>query len=85
MFATKLNAIDLFCGGGGIAAGLRDAGFSVRAGIDIDQKCLATFRHNFADASALHLDLAKYFPKEVMQALNISPGEIDLVAGGPPF
>ena len=82
--AARLTAIDLFCGCGGISAGLRDAGFRVIAGVDIERKYLATFRYNFSDALPLDFDLAKFAPRELMSLLGIEPGEIDLLAGGPP-
>ena len=83
MAIRKLTAIDLFCGCGGISAGLREAGFRILAGADADPRCMATFRHNFRDACALGLDLAKCRPADMMKYLGIEPGEIDLVAGGP--
>ena len=81
---TAPKAIDLFCGCGGIAAGLRRAGFSVLAGVDVEPKYMATFEHNFPKARALNLDLTKYNPFEIMSALRIEPGELELLAGGPP-
>ena len=82
--SSEPKAIDLFCGCGGISAGLRDAGFEVLAGVDIERKRLSTFQRNFREARSLHLDLTKYTPTEVMAELGIEPGELDLLAGGPP-
>lgn len=79
-----MYAIDLFCGCGGISAGLRSAGFDVLAGIDIEPKYIATFRHNFPCALGLSKDLTHYTPFELMKTLNIEPGELDILAGGPP-
>ena len=42
----KIQAIDLFCGAGGLTCGLRKAGIKVKAGIDIDIKCEYAFSHN---------------------------------------
>ena len=81
---SEPKAIDLFCGCGGISAGLRNAGFSVIAGADIEPKYLATFKHNFRDAASLNIDLTKYEPTEVMASLGVEPGELDFLAGGPP-
>ena len=81
---VELNAIDLFCGCGGISAGLRSAGFKVQAGADVDAKGLATFQHNFPEACALNVDLARYTPGQLMAVLGIAPGEIDLLVGGLP-
>jgi DNA (cytosine-5)-methyltransferase 1 len=84
MTISGLKAIDLFCGCGGISAGLRDAGFRIIAGIDIEPKYLATFQRNFQDACPLNADLTKYTPAEIMAFLGIEPGELDLLTGGPP-
>ena len=80
----QLTAIDLFCGCGGISAGLRDAGFTIIAGVDIDPKYISTFQINFPEAHTLNLDLTRYTPTEFMTLLGIERGEIDLLAGGPP-
>ena len=82
--ANTLKAIDLFCGSGGIAAGLRSAGFNVAAGVDIEQKHIATFRRNFPNAVGLNADLVHFTPTELMSTLGIEPGELDMLAGGPP-
>jgi DNA (cytosine-5)-methyltransferase 1 len=84
MSIGKPRAIDLFCGCGGLSAGLRDAGFDIIAGVDIEPKYMATFQHNFREAHPFNLDLTKYSPKEIMTVLGIKPGELDLLAGGPP-
>ena len=82
--ANTLKAIDLFCGCGGIAAGLRSAGFNVAAGVDIERKHIATFRRNFPNAVGLNADLVNFTPTELMTSLGIEPGELDMLAGGPP-
>jgi DNA (cytosine-5)-methyltransferase 1 len=45
---------------------------------------MATFAHNFRDAKSLPLDLSKTTPSEFMSLLEIEPGELTLLAGGPP-
>jgi DNA (cytosine-5)-methyltransferase 1 len=82
--ASNLKAIDLFCGCGGISVGLEQEEFNVIAGIDIEKKYLASFKHNFPSAMALNIDITKFSPEELMQTVNISRGELDLLVGGPP-
>ncbi|VVO21945.1 DNA cytosine methyltransferase [Pseudomonas fluorescens] len=41
-----IDAVDLFCGAGGLTAGLRMAGINVRAGYDIDRNCEYAYREN---------------------------------------
>lgn len=84
MESNTLKAVDLFCGCGGISAGLRDAGFEVVAGADIDSKYIATFNRNFPHAHTMNIDLTAWPPSDFMEVLEIEPGELDLLAGGPP-
>ncbi len=80
----KLQAIDLFCGCGGIAAGLRAAGFQVMAGVDIEPRYIATFAHNFPSAKTCLLDLSSLPPSDFAAMLNLKRGRLDLLSGGPP-
>lgn len=81
---SKPLAIDLFCGCGGLSAGLDMAGYEVLAGVDLEKKYIATFAHNFPKSHSLQLDLSRIYPKELMKNLGIERGELDLLAGGPP-
>lgn len=45
---------------------------------------MVTFQHNFRDSLSLNLDLTKLSPTEFMTMIGIEPGELDLLAGGPP-
>lgn len=40
------EVVDLFCGVGGLTYGMRQAGFNVVAGFDIDKTCEYTYSHN---------------------------------------
>jgi DNA (cytosine-5)-methyltransferase 1 len=77
-------AVDLFCGCGGISAGLRQAGFEVLAGVDIEPTYICTFEKNFLSSKALQIDLTCTDPNDFMQSIGIKPGQLDLLAGGPP-
>lgn len=79
-----MKAIDLFCGCGGIASGLKAAGFEIIAGADIEKKYISSFQHNFPEAKSLLQDLSKVAAKELMADLRIREGELTLLAGGPP-
>lgn len=41
-----MNAIDFFCGGGGMTRGLLDAGIDVICGLDFNPNCRNTYEHN---------------------------------------
>lgn len=80
----KKTAVDLFSGCGGISCGLRDAGFQVLAGADVERKYISTFRHNFPGAKAITTDLSAIDPSDLLSGLGLRRGELTLLAGGPP-
>src|SRR5579862_4388564 len=80
----NLKVIDLFCGCGGISAGFKNQGFQVVLGADINPFALKTFRRNFPKAMAVETDLSSVDPKELLHALELKPGELDCLVGGPP-
>jgi DNA (cytosine-5)-methyltransferase 1 len=84
MSENILTAIDLFCGCGGISAGIRRAGFKVLAGVDLEPKYITTFSHNFPESNSLTIDLSKLPAQEFMKMLGLQQGELALLAGGPP-
>lgn len=82
--STRMTAIDLFSGCGGISCGLERAGFRVLAGIDSDNLCLQTYKINFPQALSLMRDLSKTEPCVLMDEIGLTRGALDLLAGGPP-
>ncbi len=78
------TVLDLFCGAGGISHGFAQAGFSVVAGVDWDHDSLMTFKSNHTGARVLGADLAKAVPQRIGELLDIAPGSIDCITGGPP-
>lgn len=78
------TAFDLFCGCGGLSWGLRLAGFHVLAGVDSEPRYISTFSHNFGESASLQTDLSQTKPEKFMSMLGIEPGQLDLLAGGPP-
>ena len=80
----KLGAIDLFCGCGGISAGLSEAGFDVVAGADINPKYIQTFAHNFPSAKSVTEDITKISPKDFLAMIRKNKDDIAIIVGGPP-
>ena len=52
-----MKAYDCFCGVGGLTRGLRNAGITVIAGIDIDPMCRETYTHNNQGTRFINKDI----------------------------
>lgn len=76
-----IEAVDLFCGVGGLTCGLRSAGITVRAGYDIDEACRFPYEHNNA-AKFNAISVSDVSGSELAQWF--SPGAIRLLAGCAP-
>ena len=79
-----MKAVDLFCGCGGLSAGLRAAGFDIVAGLDIDRHYIQTFTENFPESESICMDVSKVAPGDLLRRLGLRAGELDLLVGGPP-
>ena len=83
--SQMLKLISLFSGAGGLDLGLEAAGFDVRLCVENDSYCQATLRTNRpAWKIAEPSDVFKLDPKDMLRQANLRPGELDLLAGGPP-
>lgn len=80
----KHTAIDLFCGAGGLSEGLRQAGFTIVAGNDIDPNAGDTFKATHKEAAFLSGSIRDLTPDDFLHATGLSKGELDCLAGGPP-
>ncbi len=80
--ALNIEAIDLFCGAGGLSYGLQEAGLSIRAGLDLDGKCAFPFEANMPGARFLEKDLAETAGEELRS--HYTEGAIKLLAGCAP-
>jgi len=81
---VKPMAIDLFCGAGGLSEGLRQAGFSIIAGNDIDPFAAATFSATHNEAKFLGGSIRDLSADDFLGATGLQKGELDCLAGGPP-
>ncbi len=83
--SDKPKAIDLFCGGGGITEGLKQAGFEVIYAIDSNEECKINYDANHSNASSEGHEMEVGDIREVDPSdLDIEPEDVDVVAGGPP-
>ena len=74
-----LKAVDLFCGSGGLSAGLIDAGIEIVAAYDNWCAAVETYRRNIADHAQV-FDLTNVN----CAAKSIGRYNPDLIVGGPP-
>ena len=85
---NTLSALSLFSGAGGFDIGVKQAGFSVLAQIEIDPNCCATLRaakkREKSETVILEADMTTLCPHVLQSDLNLVPGQLDLLFGGPP-
>ncbi|WP_201580488.1 DNA cytosine methyltransferase [Psychrobacter sp. Pi2-52] len=77
----NIEAVDLFCGIGGLTAGLIKSGISVKAGYDIESDCRHGYEHN-NNATFVHKDVADVTAQEINDWY--SKGVVRLLAGCAP-
>jgi DNA (cytosine-5)-methyltransferase 1 len=81
---SKLTAIDLFSGCGGLTLGLKQAGFRVLAGVEADDLSVETYKANHPEVRVLHGDIREVDLAKLMSDLGLRSGMLDLLAGCPP-
>lgn len=81
---TKLTAIDLFSGCGGMTQGLKEAGFKVLGAVEIDHQSVGTYAANHQEVTVWITDIRELHPWAMMNKLDLAEGDLDLLAGCPP-
>lgn len=76
------NAIDIFSGCGGLSEGLKQAGFKVVAGVEVDKNPAKTYLMNHSGTYLFEKDIRKLDTKNIMKLLKGEP--LHLLAGCPP-
>ncbi|GFZ80997.1 DNA cytosine methyltransferase [Nesterenkonia alkaliphila] len=76
-----INAVDLFCGVGGLTRGLANAGVNVHAGYDIDPACRFPYEAN-NDSKFVEMDVNDLTAAELRRHFNTS--DVSLLAGCAP-
>lgn len=82
----EYNCIDCFAGAGGLALGLKRAGFRLLLTFDNDPKSVETQNTNrqYFDHSPLLLDANAFDSHRLLNLAGIEKGELFLLSGGPP-
>lgn len=83
-----MKSISLFSGAGGMDLGVLQAGFDILACVEIDPYACETLRaaahREKRDTLVIEKDIRQLDPYQLMDDLNLRPGELDLLCGGPP-
>lgn len=75
-------AVDLFCGGGGLTQGLKEAGFEVVAGVELDPIAATTYQANHPTAKLFAKDIRQISGADLLATSPV--GRIDMIAACPP-
>ncbi|MDE7024658.1 MAG: DNA cytosine methyltransferase [Paramuribaculum sp.] len=81
------NCIDCFCGAGGLALGLTNAGFDLLYSFDIDPKAISTMSKNIQYIPSHIVEVQDIYEldiPELLTRLGLASSQLDLLAGGPP-
>ena len=78
----ELTAIDAFAGAGGLSVGLKRAGFSVVAAIELEEHAFATYKANHPEVRCFKQDIATVSGAELLK--HAGTYHLDLLAGCPP-
>ena len=78
----NIDAIDLFCGAGGLSYGLQKTGIKVRAGIDFDPRCKTPYTRNISGAKFFLEDIKITDSKKIEKLYRKS--SLKLLAGCAP-
>lgn len=76
--------IDLFSGAGGLSLGFEQAGFDVRAAVEVDPVHAAVHKFNFPKTAVLARSVVGLSAAEIRAVAGIGDAVVDCVFGGPP-
>jgi DNA (cytosine-5)-methyltransferase 1 len=78
----NLTAVDFFSGAGGLSHGLKKAGFTVVAAVEVNKEFSRTYKANHPGTHLLTKDIRDVTGKEILRLTGLK--EVHLVAGCPP-
>ena len=82
--SSKLTAIDLFCGAGGLSEGFHQSGFHVLAGQDFDPAAGMTFAATHPEAQFIPGPIQRVTAPGLLRFTGMEKGQLDVLIGGPP-
>jgi DNA (cytosine-5)-methyltransferase 1 len=81
MNENQYTAVEVFAGGGGLAVGLRDAGFRTVAAVEIEPHAAATFKANHPTVQMFRQDVRTVAGSAL---LPLAGGRVNVLAACPP-
>ncbi|WP_185803381.1 DNA cytosine methyltransferase [Pontivivens nitratireducens] len=82
--SKRRTAVDLFCGAGGLSAGLEMAGFTVLAGNDLFAAAGRTFEATHPNAKFFGEPIQDLKIDNLLRDTGLKKGELTVLVGGPP-
>lgn len=79
----NISAIDLFCGIGGLSFGLKKAGISVLAGLDLDESCRFAYEQNI-QAEFIQEDISQVEGDKIVERFWSDSNQVKILAGCAP-
>ena len=76
--------VDMFAGAGGMSCGLEMAGFQPLCASEIEPVYSSTYKANHRETPCFTKDIRKLDAGEILSAISMKRGQLDLLAGGPP-
>jgi DNA (cytosine-5)-methyltransferase 1 len=77
--------LSLFTGAGGLDIGLEEAGFDTKLCVELDEDARKTIKQNGRGWKlATPGDIHELTPSQILEQAGLQPGEVTLLAGGPP-
>ncbi len=84
MAATRLSAISLYTGAGGLDFGFEAAGFRTAVALELDPVACRSIRRNRPGWSLIEGDIHQVSSGEILRAAGLRVAEADILIGGPP-
>ena len=79
---SKIHAVDLFCGIGGLTYGLARSGITVKAGFDNDNSCRYAYVANNSDTQFIEADICDVSAKDIRP--YFADADVSVLAGCAP-
>jgi DNA (cytosine-5)-methyltransferase 1 len=80
----SFTLVSLFTGAYGLDQGFELAGFNVAVALDISEASYQNLKANRPHIPFLLGDVARFSTEDILREAGLKPGEVDVIAGGPP-